>query len=78
MKDGKPHGKGFLITKGASLFGDFEDGEIVYGHMMLGTNRFYEGQFKNTKRHGKGIATHPDGMTQEGLFKDDKLHGFIK
>ena len=46
--------------------------------MMLGKNRFYEGQFKNTKRHGKGIATHPDGMTQEGFFKDDKLHGFIK
>ena len=45
---------------------------------MLGTNRFYEGQFKNTKRHGKGIATHPDGMTQEGFFKDDKLHGFVK
>ena len=43
MKDGKPHGKGFLITKGASLFGDFEDGEIVYGHMMLGINSFYEG-----------------------------------
>ena len=40
---------------------------------MLGTNHFYEGQFKNTKRHGKGIATHPDGMTQEGFFKDDKL-----
>ena len=71
MKDGKPHGKGNLTTKEAFLVGDFIDGEIVYGHMMLGKNRFYEGQFKNTKRHGKGIVTHPDGMTQEGFFKDD-------
>ena len=63
MKDGKPHGKGHLIIRGANLVGDFEDGEIVYGHMMLEKNRFYEGQFKNTKRHGKGIATHPDGTT---------------
>jgi hypothetical protein len=71
VKDGKPHGKGLLIIKGAALFGDFEDGEIVFGHMMLGTNHFYEGQFKNTQRHGKGITTHPDGTTQEGFFKDD-------
>ena len=44
MKDGKPHGKGWLFVKGACLAGDFIDGEIVYGHMIIGNrNRFYEG-----------------------------------
>ena len=35
----------------------------------------YEGEFKDDKKHGKGIFTFLDGQKYVGEFKDDKKHG---
>lgn len=40
------------------------------------TGAVYTGQFKGTKRHGKGHWRHPDGETYEGQYVDNKQNGY--
>ncbi len=35
----------------------------------------YEGEWKNDKRHGRGVLTRPDGMRYEGEWADGKPNG---
>lgn len=35
----------------------------------------YEGEFKNGKRHGRGMLLRPDGVRYEGEWQNDKPHG---
>lgn len=36
---------------------------------------FYEGEFLNDLKHGKGVLTWPDGRQYEGQFADGRFHG---
>jgi hypothetical protein len=42
---------------------------------MLSCGSRYEGDFRDNKRHGRGIFTHADGNRFEGDYLDDKRHG---
>ena len=35
----------------------------------------YNGNWKNNRRHGKGVFTWPSGATYDGMFMHDKRHG---
>jgi hypothetical protein len=35
----------------------------------------YDGEWKEDKKHGRGVHTWPDGNKYDGEFKDGKLHG---
>jgi hypothetical protein len=57
MKDGKKHGRGFLVwANGNSYEGNFKDGK-QHGHgvYVKANGVRYEGDFKNGKRHGRGV-----------------------
>jgi len=36
---------------------------------------YYQGEWKNGKRHGKGRLSLPDKSYHEGIFEDDLPHG---
>ena len=38
----------------------------------------YEGEFKNGKRHGKGLLTSPDGSTLNAMFVDGVAIGTVE
>jgi hypothetical protein len=35
----------------------------------------YKGEWKNNKRHGKGLFEWADGVKYDGDYRDDKRHG---
>ena len=35
----------------------------------------YEGDYKDDKRHGRGVGRFASGAVYEGDYKDDKRHG---
>ncbi len=73
MVKGIPHGKGRLFIKvGAVYEGEFRRHKIDgFGVMRnLVTDEFYEGQWLNGKRHGKGLKI-LGNVRYEGEFKDD-------
>ena len=38
----------------------------------------YNGDFKNSEMHGRGLLIFPDGSRAEGDFKNDHMNGYIK
>jgi len=36
---------------------------------------FYRGEFREGKKHGKGILVWPNGNQYDGMFEDDLQHG---
>ena len=45
------------------------------GNKEYKDGRFFEGEWKNSKREGKGILRYANGAVYEGEFKDDKTEG---
>ena len=47
-----------------------------YGKFVYPSGAYYEGQWKDNKKHGKGILINSDGKTiYEGHWMNDKYHG---
>ena len=81
----KPNGKGTLYIKGKrnnkykiKYYGDFVDGnfdgngKIYYKYREIS---YYEGEFKDNKRHGYGKYYYKDKLKYEGEFKNDEYDG---
>jgi len=43
--------------------------------MIRADGEKYKGDWKNGVREGKGVETSTKGITYEGDFKNDKMHG---
>ena len=76
FSNGDYNGKGLLIKKGASIFGDWEYGEINGNVIYKIESKFeYIGNFENNKKNGLGTEKYPDGSLYEGNFVDNKKSG---
>jgi hypothetical protein len=79
----RPNGKGTLYKKKKEkykiiYYGDFVEGKFQ-GNGILFYNykkkTYYEGEFKDNKRHGNGKYYVNNKLKYEGEFKDDKYNG---
>ena len=62
-----------LIGFGQCVSGDCENG---YGKFIQpDSDIIYQGEWKNSKCHGLGTMSFPDGSKYVGGFKYDKFHG---
>ena len=43
--------------------------------MTYANGSVYEGEWKNGKKHGKGVKINEDGTKYDGDYKNDKPHG---
>lgn len=62
-----------IYTNGDIYEGTFKDGKKMYGELTFKTG-FYNGGWKNDKRHGEGKSQVNDSYYQ-GEWEDDKRHG---
>lgn len=46
-----------------------------FGEQVMSDGRLYTGEFRNGKRHGKGVVTYKDGFKYVGSFADDMYEG---
>ena len=81
----KPNGKGnlykykklknkkIIIYSGDFVDGKYEGNGILYYDFK--NNSYYEGEFENDKRHGKGKYYYNNKLVYEGDFSEDKYHG---
>ena len=73
------NGKGLLIKNGASIFGDWEGGEINGNVIYKINSKFeYTGNFENNKKNGFGTEKYPDGSEYVGNFINNKKNGHGK
>ena len=76
FSNGEYNGKGLLIKNGASIFGDWEYGEINGNVIYKIDSKFeYNGNFENGKKNGFGVEKYPDGSIYEGNFVNNKKSG---
>ena len=76
FSNGEYNGKGLLIKNGASIFGDWEYGEINGNVIYKIDSKFeYNGNFENNKKNGFGTEKYPDGSIYEGNFVNNKKSG---
>ena len=74
--NGEYHGKGLLIKKGATMYGNWVNGECRGNTIFKVDGQFeYEGNFENNKKNGYGIEKYSDGSEYEGTFLDNKKSG---
>ena len=71
-------GNGTYTQNGVSLTGFWTDNHLNGKGVMLSKAFNYEGDFKNSLRHGFGKETHNDGTVYEGEFLNGKRHGKMK
>ena len=64
-----------LKNKKQTCFGSVYSWNNCFGLDKFPDGDIYEGEFKNGKRHGKGIYTFADGEKHIGEFKNDTLNG---
>ena len=73
------NGKGLLIKNSASIFGDWEGGEINGNVIYKIHSKFeYTGNFENNKKNGFGTEKYPDGSEYIGNFINNKKNGHGK
>ena len=79
-KEGKPHGKGKLITKEGDVFeGTFVNGEGEgFFKVRYADGETFEGYFKKNLAEGKGKYLFKSRNLYEGEYKNGKCHGFGK
>ena len=71
------NGKGILIKKGASIYGQWKNGECKGKVIYKVQNEFeYEGNFENNQKNGYGIEKYNDGSQYEGNFLNNKKNGY--
>lgn len=83
FKDGKYHGMGSLLMPNGSTYeGEFAEGTVyglgVQNHAVRDGNLglLYVGAFKDSARHGRGVARYSDGTIYVGGFENDLRSGF--
>eukprot|EP01002_Notosolenus_urceolatus_P014983 NODE_704_length_1847_cov_169.920467_g573_i0.p1 GENE.NODE_704_length_1847_cov_169.920467_g573_i0~~NODE_704_length_1847_cov_169.920467_g573_i0.p1 ORF type:complete len:579 (-),score=251.58 NODE_704_length_1847_cov_169.920467_g573_i0:111-1598(-) len=52
------------------------DADLQFKSYTFQSGATYEGTWKGTKRHGKGVWKHPEGDQYEGQYADNKEHGW--
>lgn len=74
---GRPHGQGYLLSKGGNQFeGSFVNGQLEGQGTVLWTDGSeYSGEWKNGMRHGRGEIKYAEGGAYSGEWKADKRHG---
>jgi len=75
-----PHGKGVMtVPDGPVITGDFKEGLADgYAKMDFLNGEVYEGEFKENKKHGKGVYVWPSGNDRQqyaGEFKNGLYEG---
>ncbi len=71
-------GKGTYTQNGVSITGIWTDNHLNGDGVMVFQGFKYEGEFKNSLRHGLGKEIHNDGTVYEGEFSSGKRHGKMK
>ena len=77
-ENGQPHGFGVRYFRNGCLYeGGFMFGQMEGVGILKGSDRrvFYEGEFYEGCRHGKGRLTTKSGIVYEGMWVDGKRHG---
>ena len=72
------HGKGTYTQNGVSLIGTWTNNHLNGEGVMNSVAFKYEGEFKNSLRHGVGKEIHKDGTIYQGEFAYGKRHGKMK
>ena len=82
MRDGKPHGRGFLShgEVGVTYRGDLVDGTFHgQGELTFPDGRKYVGEFHEGERHGDGVEYSKDGaVSKEGNWVEGVLQVALK
>lgn len=72
--NGIPNGNGCFVKDGISYIGYWYKGEIRNGTMKT-DKMIYEGEFKDRKIDGYGVARYKDGKEYWGYWKNDYKEG---
>jgi hypothetical protein len=69
----------YLYGNGTKVVGNYTNGQPKGQVAVFYTNGAkYIGDFANAKKDGLGILSHPDGLIEEGFWKDDAYAGSMK
>ena len=74
-EDGNYCGEGILETANELYEGEFENSELVYGHIIMMDGSEYEGECFDYLPDGLGVWTFPDESFIEGKFSNGFLVG---
>lgn len=74
---GNRHGEGTLTTPiGHTYSGEWERGELLRGRLVGRWHGDYTGEFKQLKRHGRGVWLSTAGeQSYDGTWEDDRFSG---
>jgi serine/threonine protein kinase len=61
---------------GRERFGQWRDGRLEGPGVEVAGGAKYEGEFRGSVQHGKGVLVQPDGTRYHGLFADGKREGY--
>lgn len=73
LKDGKPHGKGILLSRLGRESGEFVDGSLVNGIIQYVDGERYEGTLEKGMKVGQGKYVFKNGDIYEGTFVNNKF-----
>jgi hypothetical protein len=69
----------YLYGNGTKVVGNYQNGQPKDQVAVFYTNGAkYVGDFANAQKDGLGILSHPDGLIEEGFWKEDKYSGSMK
>jgi hypothetical protein len=82
FKNGKRHGSGKLVWKNGQMCeGDWANdtlngkGKVIYSVHDESMRKYYIGDFKDGKKHGRGRVENTLGAFYEGDFENDQING---
>lgn len=76
FRSGKPNGLGedWIKKTGRMSWGIFKDGKLEgYGVRVWDEYHYYYGEFKNNKRHGKGVLRTSKDTYKAGIWENDEF-----